>query len=251
MAEREAASFERLTELDVESPVLVEGLPGHGLVASIAVDHLTGELDLELHGTITSETFPPAITFEDGMVHDLVRVYAGSSPDVLTLQSDLALPREAFRPLARTVMTDLAEEFEQAVFLAGAPADAEEDLGDLIGVATTPELRDSLADAGIPLGEEPGVVGGITGALVTECYHADVPAAVIIARSHPYLPDPGTAQSVIEHGLEPLVDFDIDTSQLAEQADEIKERMQQIAEQYRQMTEEGAPGEQEPARMFQ
>jgi uncharacterized protein len=251
MSDSETASFERVTEIDLESPVLVEGLPGHGLVAAIAVDHLTNRLDLTHHGNVTSEAFPPAITYEEGLVHDLVRVYAGSEPGVLTLQSDLALPPDAYRPLARTVMTDMAEEFDRAIFLAGAPADEEVELGDLVGVATTPALREELSDAGIPLGRDPGVVGGVTGALVTECYHAGVPAVVLVVRSHPFLPDPRAAKAVIEDGLQPLVEFQVDTDELAEQADEIRERMQQIAEQYRQLSEESVSSEQDAASMFQ
>ena len=249
MTDADTATFEAVRERQVDSPVLIEGLPGHGLVASIAVDHVTRQLGLDHYGNVTSDAFPPAITFRDGLVRDLVRVYAGSSPDVMTLQSDLALPPKAFPPLARCVVDDLA--FEKAIFLAGAPADSESQVGTVRGVATTPELRDDLERAGVDLGAEPGLVGGITGALARECYHADVPAIVLIVGAHPFLPDPTAAQAVIERALEPLVDFDIDTTELAAQADEIKRRMEQIAQQYRQMTEEQQPQDGSTSRMYQ
>jgi len=121
------------------------------------------------------------------------------------------------------------------------------------GVATTEEIKEDLADAGIEIPGESGAVSGITGALVREWYQADVPAALLIVRSHPYLPDPQAAKSVIETALEPLVDFDIDTTQLEEQADEIRERMQQVAQQYQQMAaeEQGEQQQQVQAGMFQ
>ena len=50
--------FERSTDLAAESPTLIEGLPGLGLVASIAVDQITKQLDMEQHGTIVSDEFP-------------------------------------------------------------------------------------------------------------------------------------------------------------------------------------------------
>lgn len=237
--DREPATFEQLTELDAPSPTLIEGLPGHGLVASIAVDQITRQLGLEHHGNVVSDEFPPVVTFQDGLVRDLVRVYAGTNPAVMTLQSDLALPPSSFEPLARCVLSDLAPEFGRGIFLAGAPAATERQVGEVTGVATTPAVRDELAAADITLAEEPGLVGGITGALVKECFHADVPAAVLIVRAHPFLPDPGAAQSLIENALEPLVEFDIDTTELKEQADEIQRQMQQIAEQYQQMAQEG------------
>ncbi|MHC3439280.1 proteasome assembly chaperone family protein [Natrialbaceae archaeon A-gly3] len=247
-----AASFEQLCPVDAEKPTLIEGLPGHGLVAAIAVDQITDQLELAHCGNIASEEFPPVVTFDDGLIQDLVRVYSGSDPAVMTLQSDLALPQQSFEPLSKCVLEELAPEFERAIFLAGAPAESEEELGSVTGVATTEEVKADLEEAGIPVPDEPGLTGGITGALVRECYQADVPAALLIVRSHPYLPDPRAAKSVIENALEPLVDFDIDTTELEEQAEDIQRRMQQIAEQYQQVAEEQG-GKQQPPQtgMFQ
>lgn len=230
--------FEKTTELAAESPTLIEGLPGLGLVASIAVDRITKQLGLELHGTIVSEDFPPVTSFHDGRVRDTVRVYAGEDPAVMTLQSDVPIPPSAVESLSQCVLNDLADEFDRAVFLAGAPAESEEQIGDVIGVATTDELEEALTGAGITLAEGTGTIGGVTGALVNDCYHADIPAVVLIVRSHPYIPDPGAARDVIEEALEPLVEFDIDTQELLEQADEIQQQKQQIAEQLQQYQQE-------------
>ncbi len=240
-------TFEQYSELEPSRPTLIEGLPGHGLVASIAVDQIQKQLGLEHYGSIWSDDFPPVVTFQDGLVRDLVRVYAGADPDVMTLQSDLALPPTAFNTLASCVLNELAPKFDRAIFLAGAPAESEEDVGNVTAVATTEAVREDIRSAGVELAEEPGLVGGITGALVKECYHADVPVGVLIVRAHPFLPDPGAAQDLIETALEPLVDFDIDTTELREQADEIQQQMAQIAQQYQQMAQEGQPEQQQPA----
>ncbi|MFC7229875.1 PAC2 family protein [Salinirubellus salinus] len=233
-----SATFERLTSLDGGTPTLIEGLPGHGLVAAIAVGQIREQLGLEHHGNIRSSAFPPVATFADGLVQDLVRVYAGTEPDVLTLQSDLALPPSSWVPLAECVIEQCAEEFDRAIFLTGVPAESESRLGDVAGVGTTPAMRDELDAAGVDLASDPGLVGGVTGALVERCYHEGVPAMVLVVRAHPFLPDPGAAQHVIEEALEPLVEFDIDTTELREQADEISARMQQLSEQYEQMERE-------------
>lgn len=248
-----SASFETVGEFSVDSPTLIEGLPGHGLVASIAVDQITEQLELDHYGNIASDEFPPVVTFEDGLVQDLVRVYAGSNPAVLTLESDLALPQQSYEPLSRCVLEELADEFNRAIFLAGAPAESENQIGEVTGVATNQSLKNELIEAGIPIPDELGLVGGITGALVRRCYRADVPAALLIVRSHPFLPDPQAAKSVIETALEPLVEFDIDTTELDDQADRIQQQMQQVAEQYKQMaeTEQGQGDQTQPLGMFQ
>lgn len=246
------ACFERTgeTELDLDAPVLIEGLPGYGLVAAIAVDRITDDRELEPHGRVTADAFPAVTTFEDGLVKDLVRVYAGTDPDVLTLRSDLALPERAIEPLADCVVSELAEEFGRAVFLAGAPAETDDDRGTVRGVATTDAVRSDLDDAGVELGAEPGLVGGVTGGLVRECHRRDVPAALLIVDAHPYFPDPTAAAAVVDEALEPLVGFDIDTTPLAERAERIEREMQQVAQQYRATAErrEESPGD---TRMFQ
>lgn len=228
------ATFHQLTDLEPEEPTLIEGLPGHGLVASIAVDRITEQLALHRYGTIRSEAFPPAASFTNGLIQDTVRVYAGSDPAVMTLQSDVPLPQEAFSGLSRCVLEELAEAFERAIFLAGAPAQSEEQRGTVTGIATEDRLKDELSEAGIAVEEDSGAVGGVTGALVTACYHAEVPATLLLVRADPRLPDPGAAHSVIEDALEPLVEFDIDTDELLDKAEKIQQQKQRIAQQIQQ-----------------
>jgi uncharacterized protein len=231
------ATFQRTTDLEVDSATLVEGLPGLGMVASIAVDQITTQLQLDQYGTIRSGEFPPVAAFADGRVRDSVRVYGGTTPPVLTLQSDVPIPPDAVGSLSQCVVEDLAPSFDRAIFLAGAPADSEAEVGDVVGVATTDDLEAALTNVGITLADGSGVIGGVTGALLDECYRADVPAAVLVVRSNPYIPDPGAARTVIESALEPLVDFDVDTEQLRERAEEIQRQKRQLAEQLQQYQE--------------
>ncbi len=163
MTETDPATFEQLTPTEGGQPTLIEGLPGHGLVASIAADQIIKQLVLDHHGSIYDESFSQVVTFPDGMVRDPVRVYSGDDPPVITLQSDLAMPPQTFGPLAKCMLSDLADDFERAIFLPGAPAPSDEARGTVTGVATQPEVRADLKETGIDLAREPGVFGGVTG----------------------------------------------------------------------------------------
>ncbi|MDY6764548.1 MAG: PAC2 family protein, partial [Halobacteria archaeon] len=185
--------FERLTDLKSESPTLIEGLPGLGLVAAITVEQVTKQLNLDHYGNLYSDDFPPVASFENGRVRDTVRVYAGADPDVMTLQSDIAIPPQSFKSLSECVLGDLSSEFGRAIFLAGSTAENEGQIGNIFGVATTEEVRSDLVEAGVPIAEGTGLLSGVTGALVNECYHEGVPAAVLIVKANPYLPDPSAA----------------------------------------------------------
>lgn len=229
------ATFHRMTDLKATEPTLIEGLPGHGLVASIAVDQITEQLALSHYGAIRSEAFPPVTSFADGVVQAPVRVYAGTDPEVMTLQSDIPIPPAAFTGLRECVLEELTEKFDNAIFLAGAVAQTEEQQGEVFGVATTDELKTDLDDAGIDIADEQGAVSGVTGTLVSACYEADIPALLVLVRATPNAPDPFAAASVIDTALEPLLDIDIDTDELREQAEQIQEQKQQVAQQLSQM----------------
>ena len=251
--QRPSTSYEQLVEVDADSPTLIEGLPGHGLVASIAVDLLRDQLELGHCGNITSEAFPPVVTFDEGLVQDLVRVYGCGHPAVMTLESDMAMPQPAFEPLSRCVIDEVADEIGRAIFIAGAPAQSEQQLGEVRAVATTEAIRDELREADVPIADQRGLVGGVTGALVRRCYQEDVPAALLVVKAHPQLPDPRAAKAVVETALEPLVEFDVDTTPLDEKADEIQQQLEQVASQYQQsqQAEEGAGFRSEGSGMYQ
>lgn len=231
------ARFERRTEAIGELPTLIVGMPENGVVGSIAVDQITEQLDLEHTGHIVSETFPPVATFGDGWVRDIVRVYAGTDPNVVIPHCDIALPPYANADLAACVVHDLATDFDRAIVLAGVPAQSEEQVGEVTGLVTSEDAANELRDIDVPLDTNVGFLGGASGAVLNECYHANIPTIALIVKAHPYLPDPEAARAVIKEALEPLVNFDINTQALEEKADEIRTQMEQIANHYEQLME--------------
>lgn len=229
------ARFERRGELTAESPTLIVGMPENGVVGSIVVDQITKQLGLEHKGNVVSESFPNVSTFGEGRVRDLVRVFAGADPAVVIPHCDIALPMSANADLAACVVNDLAAEFEQAIIMAGVPAPSEEQIGEVTGVVTCEETENELREAGVQLEPSVGYLTGASGAILNECYHANVPTMALIVKAHPFFPDPKAAQAVIEKALEPLVNFEIDTQELEEQTDEIRRQMEQVSRHFEQL----------------
>ncbi|WP_227380452.1 proteasome assembly chaperone family protein [Haladaptatus halobius] len=227
--------FKAIADQNPETATFIEGLPGHGLVAAIAVDQITQQLGLTHHGSLHSDLFPPVTSFTEGQIQDPVRVYAGETPSVLTLQSDVVLPPTSYRALGKCLREEIMAQFERAVFLVGAPAQSESEVGDVQGVATTDALKEELTAANIPLAAASGLVGGVTGALANDFYQSRIPTMILIVQANPFYPDPIAAQSLIENAVEPLVDFDIETPELEQQADAIQSELEQVAAQYQQL----------------
>ncbi|WP_266082468.1 proteasome assembly chaperone family protein [Haladaptatus caseinilyticus] len=230
--------FKRFSAKKAEAATLIEGLPGHGLVAAITAAHITDQLDLTHLGSLDSELFPQVASYSDGRLQDAIRVYGEANPAVITLQSDVVLPQSSYRGLAHCLQDELATEFKNALFFVGAPAQSDAEIGDIHGVASTDELEAELQDVGIPLAAGTGLIGGVTGALAKEFFGAEIPTTILIVKTNPFFPDPTAAQSLIENAVEPLVDFEIETTALAQQAEAIEEELEQVATQYQQIIQE-------------
>ena len=126
-------------------------MPENGVVGSIAVDLITEQLGVEQKRNVLSETFPPVATFGDGWVRDLVRVYAGTDPDVLIPHCDVALPMTANADLAVCVVNDLAADFDRVIVLTAIPPRTKAEVGEVTGLVTSEEAAAELRDAEIPL----------------------------------------------------------------------------------------------------
>lgn len=112
-------------------------------------------------------------------------------------------------------------------------------------------MKDKLTTAGVEIAEDTGVVGGVTGALVNACYQAEVPAILLLVRADPYVPDPAAARAVIETALAPLIEFEIDTKLLDEQAEQIQTQKAQIAQELKAAQEAEAPVSMQARAMYQ
>jgi len=250
-SQTQSATCQQFTSFDASGATLIEGLPGHGLVASIIVDRITEQLDLEYHGVIRSDAFPPVTSFDDGLVQDTVRIYAGEGSGVMTLKSDIPIPTDAAPALSDCVIDEYAAACRRAVFLAAAPAQSEEQRGNVTGLGTNEAMKEELVEAGIEIAPDAGVVGGVTGSLVNACYQADVPAMLLLVRADPSVPDPRAAKAVIEQALEPLVEFELETAPLEEEAERIQERKAQIAEQLQAAQQAESPASMQARAMYQ
>lgn len=232
-------TYRRAADVDVADATLLEGLPGRGLVASIAIDEITDQLELAHHGSVRSDEFPPVVTYESDRLVDAVSVFAAESPPVVILQSDIPVTPFAVRSAGRCLLDEFGPRLERAIFLVAIPARSSDHVGAVSGIASTDEVRDQLSNVGIAAAAGEGVLSGPPAALAREVYHADVPVGVLLVETEmdPFVPDPAATKAVVDRALEPLVGFDVDTEQLEARAEQIRTEKQDLADRYQSMTE--------------
>lgn len=235
--------------VDLESPVLVEGLPGAGLVGKIACDHLVDAFEMQLYGTLHCEGLPKVAVYQAGAPNVMppVRLYADEERDLLALQADVPVSPTQAENFADCITGWIDAENVFPLYLSGLPEE-KGDVPELYGI-TTGNAADVVEDVGLQPPKESGMVTGPTGALLNRAAETNLDAVGLIVQAEAQFPDPEAARVLIEDGIEPIADVDVDTDELLARADEIQEAREEFAQRMQQADDESTQAQ--SIRMFQ
>lgn len=226
----------RAVELD--EPVLVEGLPGVGLVGKIAADHLVDEFDMRYVASVQCEGLPEVAVYEEGnrSIRPPVRLYADKQRDLLALQSDVPVSPSAAEEFAACVTGWLDEQDALGIYLSGLDEE-KEDVPALYGIGSGAG-EETLVDHDIAPPSENGLVSGPTGALLAEARLQGLDSVGLVVQANANFPDPEAARVLLTEGVAPIAEISVETEPLVEQADKIAKAREQLAQQMQQAEEE-------------
>src|SRR6056297_3217777 len=237
--------IDAVAEVELDDPVLVEGLPGVGHVGTLAVEHLLEELEGEstLVRRIYSREFPPQVSVEDGVSElTCAELYAVNVPDgrdLLLLTGDHQAQSNEGHYTLTDAFLDVAEEFgaTEVYALGGVPTGELIEEYAVVGAVSDESLLAELEDAGVEFREdEPaGGIVGVSGLLLGLGERRAFEAACLMGETSGYLVDPKSAQAVLTV-LQDLVGFEVDFGSLEERAEEMEEVVRKIQEM-----EQGTP----------
>ncbi|MFC6836481.1 proteasome assembly chaperone family protein [Halomarina ordinaria] len=238
-------------DISLSNPTLVEGLPGVGLVGKIAADHLVETLDMTYYGAVHCDGLPRVAVYhgDSSELKPPVRLYADEERDLLVLQSDVPVSPQNATDFASCITGWLTDNDVTPLFLSGLPTEKDDDVPAVYGIATGD--GDALLDeAGIVPPVESGLVSGPTGALLYEAGRHELTGVGLIVEADAQFPDPEAARAILENGVKPLVDVEVNTEELVDQAEDIREARERLAQRMQQ-AEEGESTQAQPLRMFQ
>lgn len=243
------AHVEEHRDLALDSPMLVEGLPGVGLVGKIATDHLVNALEMEYAAAIYCEGLPQVAVYEeeDHRIRPPVRLYADEERDLLALQSDVPVSPETANGFAGCLTNWFEEQGVTPICLSGLPT-KKEGLPEMYGIATG-DAGDRLREHDVDRPTENGMVSGPTGALLAEAAQRELDSVGLVVQANQQFPDPEAARILLVEGIEPLADISVETGKLVDQAEEIAEAREKLAKQMQQANEESSQAQ--PLGMYQ
>jgi hypothetical protein len=125
-------------DLSLDEPMLVEGLPGVGLVGKIAADHLVDEFDMVHYANVHCDGIPRVAVYadDDAELRTPVRIYADEERNLLVLQSDVPIHPQAATEFATCIRSWFEEDGVVPIFLSGIGEEKSGDVPALYGVAT-------------------------------------------------------------------------------------------------------------------
>lgn len=225
-------------DLDLESPWLVEGLPGAGLVGKIAADHLVEQFDMEWVASCYCDGLPQVAVYrgESSETMPPVRIYADESRELLVLQSDVPVSPSRADEFAACLTGWFLDNDVFPVFLSGLPEE-KDGVPEVYGISTNGGTA-RLDDAGIVPPRDAGIVSGPTGALIHEAGARGLDSVGLVTETEGKFPDPEAARATLTSGIAPLTGVEVETDSLVEQAEKIRDAREQLAEQVQNADDE-------------
>ena len=233
--------IEEVTKVKLKDPVLIEGLPGLGMVGRIAVRYLAKQLNAKPFAKLYSPHFPYYVLVnEKGSVrllhcffsvwkdkignHDLIFLTGDSQAQTIEGQYDVA-----------DSILDFAEKHgvKTIITIGGYRKEAEEEKPEVVAVSTESSLLSRALKAEAIASPSGNPIVGTAGLLLGLAKFRKIRALCLLGETRGYLPDPKAAKGVLAV-LQSILEIKIDLGGIdkeIERAKKIIERMQKIAKE--------------------
>ena len=230
-------TIKELLAIDSEKPVLIEGLPGLGMVGRIATRYLTRQLHARRCALLYSPHFPYYVMVNKKGEVRLLRGEFHYWPNptnptgLLFFTGDSqAQTIEGQYEIAEALLNYAKKHNVETIITLGGYRKEAGETPEVIATASDPAILGSALDAGASTSPPGNPIVGTAGLLVGMAKLKGLPALCLLAETRGYLPDPHAAKSilqVLQNMLKITVNLD-DLDKEITKSDKILEKMRQI-----------------------
>jgi uncharacterized protein (TIGR00162 family) len=225
--------------IEAKDPILIEGLPGMGMVGRIVTRYLIKQLNAQRFAELYSPHFPYYILVNKKGNVRLLRAefYFWKNPrvsnDLLFLIGDSQAQTIEGQYEVTSSILNFAQKLgaKQVITIGGFRQESQE-TPRVMAVATNPELLKKALEAKAVASPSGNPIVGTAGLLLGLAKFKKMDALCLLGETRGYLADPRAAKSVLEV-LEKIVGLEVDLVGLDAQIEKAKElvvKMQEIEE---------------------
>lgn len=217
---------------DLKDPILIEGLPGIGLVGKLAADHLKDEKKAVMFAQIFSPYLPPQVVIQDDGTVKPVSMdfyYIRGKTDIILLIGDFqgVTPDSQYR-LSEKIL-EFSKEFgvKRVYTLGGLGTGSITEKPRVFGAATSKALVSELEAKGI-IFKGGGAIFGASGLLLGLSEMSGIDAVCLMGETHGQIIDAKSAEAVLGI-LSEITGIDVDMSELEKKAKDTQEQISQMS----------------------
>jgi len=161
------------------------------------------------------------------------RIYSDEEGKVCAIISEVPLPSESSYPIASALLNWIEERgVRELVVFEGIPVKGMPKKRSPF-CAAEPKKRKECEEKGVKMTSR-GVIYGIVGSILNECLTRKITGLALLTPAVTFMPDPEGAVVLID-ALNNIYNLRIDTQELADQGDKIRQTLKEIAERYKRM----------------
>ena len=239
--------IKEFTQIELNNPILIEGLPGLGLVGKIAIRYLIKKLNAKKFAHLYSPHFPYFVLVnKKGNVRLLRGAFYfwknnnGPNDLILFTGDSQSQTIEGQYEIAGRMLDFAQKNDVKTIVTIGGYRMETKDKPGVFAAATSKELLDVALDAGAAVSNSGSPIVGTAGLILGLSRFKKIKALCLLGETRGYLPDPLAARSVLEV-LKTAFNFDVDLAGLNEEiakAETMVTRLQKIEEQRALQAEE-------------
>ena len=259
----------------LNSPILVAGFPGAGLVGSISTSYIIDKLHMNQIACVESEFIVPGVIYAEGKLRHPFRLYSNDEGNVCVLVCEAPIMAHGMYSVLDTVVKwalnnkvkevlvldgitveGLPDSKRMPIILSsdGRAADAanliHDDNNNSNNSDVTNKEEDNDDGGSSNIYPTTAFIGGIAGGILSSCLSNGIASKALLIYAARGIPDPEGAAILIE-SLSKITNNEslkIDTQQLRKQGASLKMRMEKIIQSVAEQQQEQGQQGQSPAR---
>jgi uncharacterized protein (TIGR00162 family) len=228
----EEAVIKILEEPVLKNTILIEGLPGIGLVGKLVADHMLDELKAKKFIELYSPHLPPQVVIkEDGtvkLVNMEFHYWRGDKNDLILLTGEFqGITPDSQYQLSERIL-DMAERFNVVrMFTLGGLGTGEITKSPKVfGAATNRKLVEDMEKLGI-IFRGGGAIFGASGLLLGLGMQRGIDSVCLMGETHGQIIDAKSAEAVLKV-LTKILGIEIDMTELAKKAKETEKQISRV-----------------------
>jgi uncharacterized protein len=254
----------------LNSPILIAGFPGAGLVGSISTSYIINKLHMNQMACVESEFIVPGVIYAEGKLRHPFRLYSNEEGDVCVLVCEAPIMVHGMYSVLDTVVKwALDNKVKEVMVLDGIAVEGlpdskrvpiilssdgkAADAANLIHDNNNSDVtnKEEKDDDDSSIYPTTAFIGGIAGGILSSCLSNGIASKALLIFAARGMPDPEGSAILIE-SLNKITNNEslkIDTQQLRKQGASLKTRMEKIIQSFAEQQQGQQQQGQNPARI--